>query len=511
MVSKWIRSVSVKTRLIVMAAAGVLAVAVCTADGLWSMSRLTTLGQQVFVSKDVVADILPPPLYLIEMRLVISQRFEGSITPAEARQQIERLTREYEGRVAHWKDNPPNGLERELLGAQHEAGLRLIAAAQTLANRSDSEETAALREFHALYVEHRAGVDKTVAAANRFAEDSNAAFSNTVANSRVLMVSVLAVAVFFMLLLATITVRSIVVPLQRATETIRRIAAGDLTVGVNTDGRDEIATLSGALLHMRDQLRLLVTGIRQNSEHLVQASSEISAGNNDLAQRTETQAAALQEIAATMAELTQIVRGTAEHAQAGSQHAEQANRLAQKGGQSVRQFVDTMNGITSSSKQMADIIGFIDGIAFQINILALNAAVEAARAGEQGRGFAVVASEVRSLAGRSAKAAREIRDLIQDGVTRANRGAGDVQAAGRTMDDVVEAIQRVSVAAHEISVASSEQSQGVNQVAQAVVQIEQGTQQNAALVEQTAAAAESLVRQADAMQAAVASFRLQAA
>ncbi|WP_119964913.1 methyl-accepting chemotaxis protein [Simplicispira lacusdiani] len=285
-----------------------------------------------------------------------------------------------------------------------------------------------------------------------------------------------------------------------------RIAQGDLAVEIPR------ATHEHSVLHgiqaMRDSVVSIVTRVRQGSESVATASAEIAQGNHDLSARTEQQASALEETAASMEQLGSTVRQNADNARQANQLAVNASSVAQQGGEVVAEVVSTMRGINDSSKKIADIISVIDGIAFQTNILALNAAVEAARAGEQGRGFAVVASEVRSLAGRSAEAAKEIKALITDSVERVEQGSALVDKAGVTMTEVVTAIRRVTDIMGEISAASSEQSTGVSQVGDAVTQMDQATQQNAALVEQMAAAAGSLNSQARELVDAVAVFRL---
>ncbi len=298
--------------------------------------------------------------------------------------------------------------------------------------------------------------------------------------------------------------------MDSSTHSICRIAAGDLTAPVDVGGRDELATQAQALLHMRDRLRDVVAGVRNNAEMVADASREIAHGNSDLSRRTESQASSLQEIAATMDELSATVRHNADNAQQGSSLAQSAASVAGAGGESVRRFTQTMQGIEQSSLKIAEIIGAIDGIAFQTNILALNAAVEAARAGEQGRGFAVVASEVRVLAGRSAQAAREIRQLVSSSVELATTGSQQVVSTSKTMECVVQAIAKVSEVAHEISQATREQSSGVQQIGQALNAMDNTTQQNSALVEQTAAAAESLGQQAQALLISVAMFKVSA-
>ncbi|MES2185016.1 MAG: methyl-accepting chemotaxis protein [Pseudomonadota bacterium] len=308
--------------------------------------------------------------------------------------------------------------------------------------------------------------------------------------------------------LSLILTRSVVGPLHQATASARRIAGGDLTESFVAEGRDEAAELLIALHEMQVNLGRVVSGVRSNAESVATSSAQIAAGNNDLSARTEQQASALEETAASMEELGSTVRQNADNAKQANQLAQGATTVAVKGGEVVAQVVDTMKGINDSSQKISDIISTIDSIAFQTNILALNAAVEAARAGEEGRGFAVVASEVRSLARRSADAAKEIKTLIGASVERVAQGTALVDEAGTTMQEVVASIRRVTDIMGEISAASSEQSAGVAQVGEAVTQMDQATQQNAALVEQSAAAATGLRTQADALVQAVAVFKL---
>ncbi len=303
-------------------------------------------------------------------------------------------------------------------------------------------------------------------------------------------------------------VRSIVRPLKLAVSFAEQISAGDLTQRLAIRGRDETAQMLQALERMKEQFASVVSNVRSNAESVATASDQIAQGNSDLSSRTEEQASALEQTAASMEQLSSTVKHNADSAKQASQLALGASEVAMRGGEVVSQVVATMTGINDSSKKIADIIGVIDGIAFQTNILALNAAVEAARAGEQGRGFAVVASEVRSLASRSAEAAKEIRRLIGDSVERVERGAALVDQAGVTMSEVVGAIRRVSDLVGEISAASTEQSTGVSQVGEAVAQMDQATQQNAALVQESAAAAESLKVQARQLVQAVSVFKL---
>ena len=292
-----------------------------------------------------------------------------------------------------------------------------------------------------------------------------------------------------------------------ATDITQRMAQGDLTVDIVLKPNDQ-SSLLYAIKCMRDSLSGIVAQVRTGSEGVATASAEIAQGNHDLSARTEQQASALEETAASMEQLSATVKQNADNAVQANQLAQSASTVAAQGGDVVAQVVDTMKGINDASRKISDIISVIDGIAFQTNILALNAAVEAARAGEQGRGFAVVATEVRSLAGRSANAAKEIKTLISTSVERVEQGTVLVDRAGTTMTQVVASIRRVTDIMGEISAASSEQSAGVSQVGEAVTQMDQATQQNAALVEQMAAAASSLKSQAQDLVGTVAVFRL---
>ncbi|SAL15692.1 methyl-accepting chemotaxis sensory transducer [Caballeronia sordidicola] len=287
----------------------------------------------------------------------------------------------------------------------------------------------------------------------------------------------------------------IVQPINEAVDHFERIARGDLTRSAHTDKTNEIGRLFAGIERMRVNLTAMVGSVHHGAESIDVGAREIASGNTDLSQRTEEQAASLQETASSMEQLTSTVKQNAENARQASQLAVNASDIASRGGEVVEQVVSTMNAISSSSSKVVDIIGVIEGIAFQTNILALNAAVEAARAGEEGRGFAVVAGEVRSLAQRSAAAAKEIKSLIGDSTAKVESGSQLVARAGTTMDEIVQAVRRVTDIMGEISAASEEQSQGIEQVSRAVGQMDEVTQQNAALVEEAAAAAASLEEQ----------------
>jgi len=311
------------------------------------------------------------------------------------------------------------------------------------------------------------------------------------------------------LLVGYVVFSAITRPLYAAVKVAKSMAAGDLTQQIEVASGLETGQLLQALKDTNESLKQIVGEVRNGTEAVSAASKEIAAGNADLSSRTEAQAASLEETASSMEELTSTVRHNAENARQANQLASGASDVAVKGGQMVHQVVATMSSINDSSKKIADIISVIDSIAFQTNILALNAAVEAARAGEQGRGFAVVASEVRTLAQRSAGAAKEIKELIDDSVAKVGDGTRLVDEAGRTMDEIVSAVKRVTDVMAEITSASMEQSAGIEQINQAVAQMDVATQQNAALVEEAAAAAETMEKQAQNLANAVSVFKLE--
>ena len=324
----------------------------------------------------------------------------------------------------------------------------------------------------------------------------------------ILTASLCAGAVLLGVVVAVRITRSITSPIDQAVAMARAVAEGDLSTQIEVRGHDETAQLLNALKDMTSSLANIVGTVRASSDSIATGSAQIATGNQDLSQRTEEQASNLQQTAASMEELSGTVKTSADTARQANQLASSASSAALKGGQAVGQVVTTMTEIAHSSKKIADIISVIDGIAFQTNILALNAAVEAARAGEQGRGFAVVAGEVRTLAQRSAQAAKEIKSLIGESVEKVENGSRLVLDAGKTMDDIVTHVKRVTDLIGEISSASVEQSQGIGQIGDAVAQLDQVTQQNAALVEESAAAAESLKHQAASLAQTVAVFKL---
>jgi len=335
--------------------------------------------------------------------------------------------------------------------------------------------------------------------------------TNSVADDKQLMILLFSLGAIALAIgsgFAWMITRSITGPLNQAVVVASRVATGDLTSEISEKSRDEIGQLFDALRQMNSSLAEIVGNVRAGTESIGSATQEIASGNADLSARTESQASSLEETASSMEELTSTVKQNAENAKQANQLVVSASDVAMRGGQVVGQVVDTMGSIKDSSRKIVDIIGVIDGIAFQTNILALNAAVEAARAGEQGRGFAVVASEVRNLAQRSAGAAKEIKSLISDSVEKVDAGSKLVDEAGKTMDEIVTSVKHVADIMSEITAASEEQSSGIQEVSQAITQMDEMTQQNAALVEQAAAAAESMQSQAGTLAHTVSIFKL---
>jgi len=378
-------------------------------------------------------------------------------------------------------------------------------------NANDEAKKLMFGESKKLYDSAAAALTRDIDLNHKGAMDEGANSDKVYATARTTMIAGVALSIALATGLALLVIRSIVRQLggepAEATRVASGIAAGDLTQTIVVKAGDHTSLIS-RLAAMQQSLQQVVSGVRQNSESVATASAQIAQGNQDLSSRTEEQASALQQTAATMEQLGTTVRNNADSAKQANQLAQGASAVAVQGGDVVGKVVATMQGISDSSRKIGDIIGVIDGIAFQTNILALNAAVEAARAGEQGRGFAVVASEVRSLAQRSAEAAKEIKNLIGRSVEQVEQGTALVDQAGKTMGEIVGSIQRVSDIVAEITSASAEQSNGVQQVGEAVSQMDQATQQNAALVEESAAAAESLKGQAQQLVRAVAVFKL---
>lgn len=323
--------------------------------------------------------------------------------------------------------------------------------------------------------------------------------------------SIAALSIVLVLLVSLFTIRAISRPLTQAVTLANKVASGDLTVRIAVTSKDEFGTLLTALKSMNDNLSRMVNGIRTSAESMRHVAQEVASGNANLSHRSEEQASTLEETSSSMEEITAAMRENTQHAENANARAKQASHIAIQGGEAVGAVVTTMGEIQESSRRISDIIGVINGIAFQTNILALNAAVEAARAGEQGRGFAVVAAEVRTLAQRSGDAAKEIKALISNSVEKVNAGMVQAEVAGKTMGDVVTSVESVTALIGQISSATREQAGSIEQVNQAIGQMDQAVQQNAAVVEQTAAAAASMQDSAQQLYGSVSVFSIDSA
>jgi methyl-accepting chemotaxis protein len=493
--------------------------AVLGVDALWALSRVDAQ------ARELSAKWLTGVGHLTQSRVALAEMRDMEVK--HSRTDDRSYHSEYEEKItAASKKIQDNMSAYKTLGAEEEEGKLLVNFDKGWADyQKFSQQVLALgrdkKQADAADISDGAAamaLDETLGALSALSDFSFAGgraaaerASATYHESQVLAMCLLAASLVLGVGLAVVITRNLVGQLggepATAVQLARAVAAGDLSSTVVVRAGDT-QSLMASLSAMQKSLATAVSQVRMGSESVATASSQIAEGNQDLSGRTEHQASALQQTAATMDELGSTVRNNAENARQANDLAQTAAGVASKGGSMVGQVVETMKGINESSRRISDIIGTIDGIAFQTNILALNAAVEAARAGEQGRGFAVVASEVRSLAQRSAQAAKEIKTLISASVERVEQGTSQVDQAGHTMQEIVAAVQRVSAIVGEISSASVEQSSGVSQVSQAVTQMDQATQQNAALVEESAAAAESLKVQAQQLVQAVAVFRL---
>jgi methyl-accepting chemotaxis protein len=444
---------------------------------------MTTL---IMTSDEQVKKELASIARLLKSHEETMARLDGLVSEDEGRQHLKALAE------ARAKFMPSQASFAEMVGA----------------GNKDEATTKFLFSVRAHQIRYIAAFDKFVDWQNAQMDRAGTRSTAVVKRLSGLILALALAATLASLAIGWLVARSIVGPLHGAVSIARKVADGDLSAEIRVSGRDETAQLLSALAEMSGSLRRIVGDVRESTGSIATASTQIASGNMDLSNRTELQASALEHTASSMRDLTEAVRKTAESAQQAHRLAGEARHAADRGGEVVARVVQTMGSIDKSSKKIVDIISTIDGIAFQTNILALNAAVEAARAGEQGRGFAVVAGEVRSLAQRSAAAAKEIKTLINDSVEKVAQGSELVEQAGHTMDGVVASVQRMTAIMGEITRASDEQSGGIERVNQTISEMDRSTQQNAALVEQAAAAAESMKTQAAQLEQVVSQFRL---
>ncbi|WP_050468445.1 methyl-accepting chemotaxis protein [Herbaspirillum chlorophenolicum] len=484
--------------------------------GLWRMAELETSSEYV-IDKKVAG--MTTAMNMRESGSQLALALRKVVTPTDAaegtveNEHLTKILQAYAGFEGQLTALSSNGRGKELLDAAVAERKKLFPIVETIRGQVGSGnyfDAAQLLKSDFLPA-HEKWMASVAALAVYQQDDMNAAHADAKESYRKAQIGMLVIGVltlglgFFFTFVIT---RSIVNPLKRAGNIAETISSGDLTQDFHDKGRDEAAMLVNALGAMQSNLAVTLNDVKESAAIIAVASHEIARGNVDLSNRTESQASSLEETASSMEQLTSTVQQNAENARQANQLVVSASDFATKGGRVVGDVVETMGSIKESSRKIVDIIGVIDSIAFQTNILALNAAVEAARAGEQGRGFAVVASEVRSLAQRSATAAKEIKGLISDSVDKVDAGGKLVDEAGTTMSEIVTSVKHVADIMGEITAASQEQSAGIAEVNHAIAQIDEITQQNAALVEQAAAAAESLQEQSDVLAQAVAIFKL---
>ena len=516
---KWFFDLRIATKLILSFGAVLVLTAALGVSAIFSMARINE------ASTDLSANWMPSVLAAMSMRSDVSdlRRWELAHMLAAADSDMalnETRMTETQAKLKTDGDNYRTLIsepgEKELFErflVLNDEFMRLHATMLSLSREMKKEEARALAVGPSAKVmaDMMVALDKLVAINTDGGVRSSASADATYAGSRASLIGLLVGIVAVGMLLALWVARSVSRPLIEAVGVARQVAAGDLTAQVVVKSQDETGQLMQALKDMNASLQSLVGQVRSGTDTIATASSQIAAGNQDLSSRTEEQASSLEETASSMEELTSTVKQNADNARQANTMALTSSSIAIEGGKVVSEVVGTMASINASSRKIVDIIAVIDGIAFQTNILALNAAVEAARAGEQGRGFAVVATEVRNLAQRSAAAAKDIKVLIGDSVEKVEAGSKLVDQAGRTMDEIVASITRVTDIMSEITAASNEQSAGIEQVNQAIAQMDQVTQQNAALVEEAAAAAESMQEQAASLSEVVSVFKLDAA
>ncbi len=506
----------ISTRLIALLTLMSLLMAGIGVLGQWGMRSTNAAFDSVY------RDRMEPVGYLADVqRLVLRNRLEATNALADPRPEV--IARELAAMAKNseeidqmWKKysatemtGDESKLVQQFEAARSRFGTEGLRPMQEALRTGNIDEARRLNneKVAPLYEDVRKNISDLVKLQFDVAKNEYKASVSLFETIRVVAIAALVLSIGLAAVVGTLLIRGITRSLNQAAALSAAVAQGDLTSQVTIEGQDEVAVVLKSLVAMQDNLGQIVNRVRQGADGVFTASAEIAQGNHDLSGRTESQASSLEETAASMEEMSSTVRQNADNAQAGNQLALTASSVAQQGGAVVAQVVETMKGINDSSRKIADIISVIDGIAFQTNILALNAAVEAARAGEQGRGFAVVAGEVRNLAQRSASAAKEIKDLITDSVSRVEQGSALVDKAGQTMQEVVGSIQRVTDLMAEITAASKEQSEGVGQIGEAVQNMDQATQQNAALVEEMAAAANSLSQQANDLVQTVSVFK----
>ncbi|MBC3918722.1 MCP four helix bundle domain-containing protein [Undibacterium sp. CY18W] len=496
-----------------------VALSLTLATGIFGIVQISHLNA---ASTEVLTDTLPSVRYALLMKATLNRMRVSELQHILSNEEvdysyyeksIESRSTEFMGYESKYRSLVSSPEEKQIFDslaqsftAYGNASKKLLALSR--AGNTEEARKAIRGDSVKLFRAVNDLVDKLVELSQAESERALVTNDSLFSSSRLWIAGILAVAMLLSVILALWIARLISRPLRAAVSIAESAASGDLTVSIEVGSEDEIGQLLRAMQAMNTSLQKLVGQVREGTDAISTASQEIATGNLDLSARTEQQAASLEETASAMEELTSTVKQNADNARHANSLAASASKVAGKGGEVVGEVIATMSSINDSSRKIVDIISVIDGIAFQTNILALNAAVEAARAGEQGRGFAVVASEVRNLAQRSAAAAKEIKELINDSVEKVGAGSKLVTEAGSTMEEVVDSVRKVSDIVNEISSATMEQSSGIEEVNIAIIKMDEVTQQNAALVEEAAAAAQSMQDQAVHLTNAVSVFRL---
>ncbi len=477
------------------------------------------LYETISQNKDLLADVLPPPEYVVESYLIANQ-----VVTAKDRDEQEKLLarvghlhKDFEDRHEHWSRVLPAGKNKDILTKEAYAPAKKLyellegplVAAVRAGDRAKASEivTGPMAE---LYEQHRAAIDQVVTMSTEASNKTEAEVASTVSASGLRLVLFAALAVALVMVLLRSVSMQVVRPLEKSVEALRRLAAGDLTVRVEPDGKDEVAEMMRSLNEASSSVEAMVSRVNEVVLSVAGAARELSAASEEIARGAQEQAASLEETAASLHEISATAKGSADGAGLAADTASQAREAAGRGQSVVGSAVQAMDEITSAAKNIGEISATIDEIAFQTNLLALNAAVEAARAGEQGRGFAVVASEVRALALRSASASKQIRGLISQSIQTIEQGAVHIKHSGERLDEIVHASMRVKDAVQGIAAASNEQSSGIEQVSRAVSQLDTVTQSNAAQTEELSSTAEQLTSHAHELQALVSKFRFDA-
>lgn len=503
-----------KGKLNLLMLAAILACATLVLTAHVNQAARTDAANRVFMAKDVTADILPPPMYLIELRLVMSRALEGTLSVNEAVAEVARLASEYESRVDHWSHAHGSVLKQLLLGAQHDTARDLLAGVDPLIieplRRGDrSLAQANLASIQDLYESHRAQVDRTVAESLAFADSETASFDRAASvqgrvNLAILLIVGGLLVVTFSLLIRHIW-KSIGAEPAELAEAVRVVAMGDLAQAIRTDAPDSIAA---SIEQMRERLRDLVRTTRTTAQEVVHTATQIANGNHDLKDRSRDLALRVNTFHESMADLSSIVSREAAMARSADALAASASAVAKSGGEAVAGVISRMNDIARSSQRINETVVVINGIASQTNILALNAGVEAARAGEEGRGFAVVANEVRHLAGLSANASKEITALIEQSTSSVRAGADTVGFTGQTMQIIMERFNEVSRLIAQITESSNDQSERITAMLASVSALNEMNQRNTIVVEDAAAASARMKDQARRLVDTVSVFQL---